>query len=121
MTDEVRSILTDAGMDVESALMRFMNNEGMLEKFLKKFKNDPSYKELIEACERKDVEAGFKAAHTLKGVAANFSFETLRAAVSDQTEEFRAGNLEPGVTLMDKVTTEYEKVVAAITKIYGDE
>ena len=121
MTDDNKALLREAGMDVSAALERFMNNDAMLEKFLKKFRNDPSYNELLEAVDARDNDRAFKAAHTLKGVAANFSFETLRAAVSDQTECFRAGNLDDGIALMPRVADEYSKVADALTKIFGEE
>lgn len=121
MTDEMRKILTDAGMDVDAALERFMNNENLMEKFLKKFRNEPTFKDLKKAIENRDLDACFRAAHTLKGVTANFSFEKLRSVVSDQTEEFRAGKLDEGIEMMPAVVEEYERVCSALTDLYGEE
>lgn len=117
MTDEIRARLTEAGMNVDDALKRFMNNEAMLEKFLKKFTADTTYQALVDAISAGDVEEAFKAAHTLKGVAANFSFETLGQKVSDACEEFRAGNLERGSALMGEITTLYDRIVNVINEI----
>ena len=39
---EKRKHLEAAGIDVQSALERFMNNEMLLERFLKKFLDDPA-------------------------------------------------------------------------------
>ena len=41
--------LTDGGIDVNEALGRFMGNEGLLERFLKKFAEDENYEKLKEA------------------------------------------------------------------------
>ena len=121
MTPETREILTNAGMEVDSALERFMGSDAMLERFLQKFRKDPSYSSLVAAVAEEKLEDAFHAAHTLKGVAANFSFEALRSIVSDQTEEFRAGRLEAGIALMPKVTEEYERVCVGLARLYGEE
>lgn len=121
MNEEIKTKLTEAGMNVDDALERFMNSESMLEKFLKKFMADPSYKSLIDAVNANDNDAAFAASHTLKGVAANFSFEELRAKSSDSCEEFRAGRFESGAEIVKGVTTAYEKIIETLTAIYGAE
>ena len=78
MREDIRAALVRAGVDVDGALERFMNNEGLLERFLKKFPADPNYGALKEALARGDADAAFRAAHTLKGVAANLSMATLQ-------------------------------------------
>jgi HPt (histidine-containing phosphotransfer) domain-containing protein len=118
MTDEIRNLLVAAGVDVDSVMERFLNNEALLERFMRKFQNDPNYKELLEAVEQKDNERAFAAAHTLKGVSGNLSLAALQKQVSDQCECFRAGEFEAGAALMPKVTAEYQRVVEALIKIY---
>lgn len=118
MTDEVRSQLVAAGVDVNSVMERFMNNEALLERFMRKFKNDPNYQQLLEAVEAKDNDKAFTAAHTLKGVAGNLSLAALQSQVSTQCELFRGGNFEEGAALMAQVTEEYERITAAIDKVY---
>ena len=41
--------LTDAGIDVNSAIERFMGNESLFERFLKKFLEDSNYHDLLAA------------------------------------------------------------------------
>jgi hypothetical protein len=118
MTDEIRDKLKDAGVDVESVMERFMNNEALLERFMRKFKNDPNYQELLDAVARKDNEGAFTAAHTLKGVSGNLSLIELQKTVSDQCECFRAGDFSSGVAMMPQVTEEYQRIVTAINTIY---
>jgi len=120
MTEENKGKLVEAGMDVDAALVRFMNNEALLEKFMKKFLADQSYLQLIGAVEEGNVESSFAAAHTLKGVAANFSFEGLRNKASDACEEFRAGNFDSGKSLIPAVTEEYDKLISVIKELYGE-
>lgn len=120
MTDEIKNKLKEAGMDIDSALVRFMGNESLMEKFMKKFIDDPSYTQLIEAIKNGNVEDAFAASHTLKGVAANFSFENLRSKASDACEEFRAGRFDSGKDLIAPVTAEYEKLIATLKEIFSE-
>ena len=67
--------LMDAGIDVDSALERFMNNEGLLEKFLAKFPADPNHDALTAAIAAGDKEKALAASHTMKGMCGNFSMK----------------------------------------------
>lgn len=118
MTTEDLEALANAGMDVPSAKERFMNNDALLEKFVKKFPEDASYKKLLEGVANRDLDTCFMSAHTLKGVAANFSFVKLGKLVSDQTEEFRAGRLDAGIEMMPQITEEYDKIVKVIKELF---
>ncbi len=120
MKDEVRSRLEHAGMNVETVMERFMNNDALLERFLKKFPNDKSYRELLEAIDRKDVDAAFAASHTLKGVSGNLSLDTLHDVVAEQTECFRNKDFEGGARMMPAVTEVYENMVAVIKEVFGE-
>ena len=114
MRDEVRAALIGAGVDVDGALERFMHNEGLLERFLKKFPADPSYGALKEALARGDVDAAFRAAHTLKGVAANLSMLELQRRVSEQVECLRAGDLEGAARLLPGIDESYARISEAL-------
>ena len=118
MTDETRNLLVEAGVEVNSVMERFMNNEALLERFMRKFKDDPNYKELLDAVEKKDTERAFTASHTLKGVSGNLSLTSLQKQVSEQCEFFRAGNFDAGAAMMDDVTKEYQRVVSGLDKVY---
>lgn len=120
MTAENKRKLELAGMNVDTALERFMGNEALLERFLKKFKNDKSYHDLLAALENKDVDAAFVSAHTLKGVSANLSLDALYQAAGRQTEFLREKDLEAGTAMMPEVTKEYENMVRVIQEVFGE-
>ena len=54
--------------------VRRLYNEKLVEKFLFKFEEDPSFENLKKALEEENLEAAFRAAHTLKGVAQNIVY-----------------------------------------------
>lgn len=118
MTEEQKKQLVDAGVDLAGVMERFMNNETLLERFMRKFKDDPSYRELCEAVSQKDNDRAFSASHTLKGVAGNLGLIDLYRMSSEQCECFRAGDFAAGEEKMQSVTKEYERVVAGITVVY---
>ena len=108
--------LTDGGIDVNEALGRFMGNEGMLERFLKKFADDENYEKLKAAVSKGDAETMLTASHTLKGVCGNLSMTELFTLFDRQVRELRAGNTEGAVALMDEIDDAYAKAVRAIDK-----
>lgn len=117
MEDVLREKLLDAGVNIETAMERFMNNEKLLEKFLKKFPQDPNYEELLVAVAEKRYEDAFKAAHTLKGVCGNLSLESLYENVCTVVELLRNGEGEEIETALPNVKAEYERVVAILETI----
>lgn len=118
MTEEAKQKLLNAGVDLDGAMERFLHNEAMYEKFLKKFLADPNYQELVAAVAEKDCNKAFTAAHTLKGVCGNLALQGLYHAIRDQVECFRADNFAEGEAMMPAVTAEYEKVVSMITTTF---
>ena len=69
MEEAAKRRLEAAGIDVDDALGRFLQNEALMMKFLGRFPADTSFSRLQEAMERGDAAQAFEAAHTLKGVA----------------------------------------------------
>lgn len=76
----------------DEVLGRFGGSEAMLLRFLKKFTQDGTYLQLEEAMKKESWEEVFRAAHTLKGLAANFGFNKLFRLSSRIVEEYRANN-----------------------------
>ena len=114
MEEHKKQQLTEAGIHVDSGLSRFMGNEGLFLKFLKKFLQDNNYQGLIQAVEKGDVREAFRFSHTLKGVCGNLSMEELYALISRQTEYFRKEDFQEGAAMMPEVSAAFEKVRKAI-------
>lgn len=100
----------------EEVLGRFAGNKMLVEKFARKFLDDPSYQTLVETMDKADYEEAFRAAHTLKGVCANLGFTQMFKVSSDLTEELRGGNPDAAKLpeMLEKVSSEYKKTVDAI-------
>lgn len=74
----------------EEVLGRFAGNKMLVEKFARKFLDDPSYQTLVDTMDKADYEEAFRAAHTLKGVCANLGFTQLFKVSSDLTKNSEA-------------------------------
>jgi len=99
--------------DYASARTRLMNDR-LIDKFVRKFVDDPTMRQLRDAVAANDRKASFSAAHTLKGVAANLSFTSLQHAASALTEQLRDGSQDPDADLMHDVSVAYIRVTDAI-------
>lgn len=86
-------------------------------RFLRLFPLDNSFPQLSEALGRGDVQTAFRAAHTLKGVAANLGLERLRALASDMTECLRRGELSGAQARLAETETAYRRVLAALEEL----
>lgn len=102
--------------DYEDVLKR-MRSEERVKKFVIMFLRDPSYQELMQAMEVSDVEAAFRAAHTLKGVYHNLAFAGQADSCVEITELLREKKLEEAGKLLPAVTKDYQSLVEEIKKI----
>lgn len=109
-TQEVYNQLHGSYTDAKSRLM----TDKLIEKFLLKFLNDPTYQQLIDAAEAGNIEESFRAAHTLKGVAANLGFTELQQSASALTEQLRDKTSLPDQTLLNEVKASYSLVTETI-------
>ena len=78
------------------------------------YEADGTFEELKQAVSEKDIEKSFRAAHTLKGVAANLSFNELAKAASELTEQLRPLKEVADTDLYTKVIRRQEKVIKGI-------
>lgn len=100
MDTNFKTQLENAGADVDTAIKRFMGNEALYIKFLTKFEKDESFANIEKYVAEKNAEEIFKAAHTLKGVAANLGLDQIAQNASDVVEIFR------GKTQFDEADTD---------------
>lgn len=81
---------TEIGSDLKAVLSR-IPSEKMVEKFVRMYAMDDSFRQLCEAVSQADWQSAFRVAHTLKGVAQNLGFDRMQDAASALTEALRGG------------------------------
>ncbi len=106
----VKEFYEITGGDYARVTELLMRDE-LIKKFVLKFAEDGSYNNLKEAIAKGDIEGAFRAAHTLKGVAANLSFARLQSAVSDLTEQLRPCTEAADPALVQRVDECYASVM----------
>lgn len=114
---DIKTFYDITGGNYEEALSRLMS-ERIMDKFVRKFTEDPGYNTLIAAMENKDMETAFRAAHTLKGTCLNLGFGKLAEVSSNLTEALRPGNPTPGEdelkAMLNAVSESYKNVIKSI-------
>ena len=109
------------GISYEDVVGR-IGNETILKKFVQKFPDDPSFKNLEEGLAEKDHEKAFRAVHTLKGICLNLGFDNLFEPSSRLTELLRGQETtEDCETLFAEVTEQYHRWIDAIQKMKTEE
>lgn len=96
--------------DVKSRL----SMDRLIEKFMLKFPDDTSMDLLNRSVASGDIQESFRAAHTLKGVAANLAFTELMERVSELTEQLRPCSAPADDALYQKVKEAYDLTIHAI-------
>lgn len=89
----------------------------LIKRFITKFLDDGSFSELCQAMQAGQREQAFRAAHTLKGVCANLSFDRLGASANQLTELLRSegdGVPEGAALVFHAVEQDYALTVEAI-------
>ena len=105
------------GVNVEDAMVRFMNNEAMLVKFLRKFVNNTNYSALKEAIAAGDKENALLHSHTLKGNCGNLSLTALYQLFTKQVELFRAEDWDGACAMMDEIEAKYTETIDGINEL----
>ncbi len=109
------------GGDYEDVFFR-LRTEERIEKFIIRFLKDESFQLLTDSLGKNQEEA-FRAAHTLKGIAQNFSFTKLFESSAELTEALRPGYETPSADvnqLYESVKRDYYIVIEAISS-YNDD
>ena len=111
--------LADAGIDVNSAIERFMGNESLFERFLKKFLEDSNYHDLLAAISSGDSEGALKSSHTLKGICGNLSMNHLFDLLTRQVSLFREQRWKEATEMMSDITESYINITQAIRRNFS--
>lgn len=95
-----------------------LGGEAMTSRFIRRFASDGSYAALTAALRTGQGQEAFRAAHTLKGIAANLGFEELREAASALTEQLRCGAVTAETApLAEAVFARYAQVMTGIAEL----
>lgn len=117
MKNTARTVLTEAGINVDTALKRFWDDEEMYFEFLNSFVEDTLMSRLKQAVQNGSVDDAFEAAHALKGLCANLSIDSMSKMIVPMVEILRGRSMEGIPEDFKGLSQTYENVCAAITKV----
>jgi hypothetical protein len=91
-----KELLVQKGFDVDGTMRRFLNNEALYIKCLKKFLNDNSFENLNKAYAEKNCQECFKYAHTMKGFVSNLGINEMYHLLIPMVEKLRIDDINIG-------------------------
>lgn len=111
------------GEDYDDVIGR-LRAESRVYKYVMKYPDDKNFDLLISSMKEKNYADAFRAAHTVKGTALNFSFNSFAAIASEITEKLRnsedtaAIEADPDLDgLIAQASEKYEKIISGIKQI----
>lgn len=105
--------LESKGFDVNGALKRFLNNEALYKKCMKKFLDDNSYEDFRQAYDAGNCNDAFRAAHTMKGIVANLGINSLYHVLVPMVEKLRVQdmNISEDAKVLESIYKEAYKII----------
>ncbi|MCR4562017.1 MAG: Hpt domain-containing protein [Bacilli bacterium] len=98
------------GADTATGISRCANKDTLYLRLVKMVPINDGFEKLYAAIEAKDLEAGFQAAHGLKGILANLSITPLLDPVVEITELLRNKTDADYSPLIEKIKEERNKL-----------
>lgn len=116
MKNRILMRLSDWGADISGGMDRFLYDEALYMKCLKRFPADPAFERLDEAVKKKDSENAYEAAHTLKGASGTLNlipfYRILSRVLKDIQGKDTAAFYLDYMKLLEQ-RKEYELLIAA--------
>lgn len=112
---EIKDFYEKLNGDFQDACERLFN-PGMVDRFVRKFPSDPSMQQLRDAVKEGDIEAQFRAVHTLKSVAGVLSFTPLFKAAWALTEQLRPRLNTADAILLEILEQEYRRTISLLSE-----
>ncbi|MCH5207833.1 MAG: hypothetical protein J1F04_03015 [Oscillospiraceae bacterium] len=113
---DILTELKNLGVNIDEAMNRFMNNEGLYIKMLAKLQPNIEKLPVLSLCEAGDNEQALANAHTLKGITGNLSLTPLFNGYTRIVELFRAGKPDDAQKMLKDILPVQDEIVACINK-----
>lgn len=108
--DELKKV----GVDIDDAMSRFMNNQALYIKFLKKFLEDKKLEDVSsEMLKKNDYRNLIEPIHTLKGLTGNMGFKTAYSLTSKIVYNLRNDSE------IDKISEIHSELLSNLSEIRG--
>lgn len=116
----LKECYTKFGGDYDAVLGR-LRREQLVQKFVYKFLDDPSFQLFETSMERKDYAEALRGVHTLKGVCQNLSFDRLFEISSQITNALKANDYDKAIEMTPQLERDYYEVIHAVEELKNAE
>ena len=108
-----KKYLEEKGFDVDGTMKRFLNNETLYLKCLRKFLDDSSFDKLKAAYQSGNCKEAFEGAHTMKGFVSNLGINEIYHLLIPMVEKLRVQdlNLDAEMNQLETLYRETYKVI----------
>jgi signal transduction histidine kinase/CheY-like chemotaxis protein len=114
--DSLLEAIAPYGVNISAGLARFAGKKEMYEKFLLKFPKDTIFETLSHAIQSEDFDAALKAAHALKGIAANLSMDTFAETAFQLEQALKQEDVNQALVLFQQVRDINEGLTEVISR-----
>lgn len=119
MSKSRKSMLIEAGIDVDGAIEILCGDEEVLETVLNIFLEDENFTKLYEAIKNEDYQNAFYAAHTLKGVFSNLCMYNLQKICVILVEKLRINDYDGVDLIVEEMKLMYDEICSVIKQEIG--
>lgn len=113
---DLKEKLSKYGIDYEDALDRVDGDEDFYKTLAMKYLTNENYVSLVAAMEVKDYDEAYKAAHALKGISGNLSFNDLFKVASEMSAALYQGEYQAAEKMLPQVTKYHKEVLEGLEK-----
>ncbi|NLU23596.1 MAG: Hpt domain-containing protein [Clostridiales bacterium] len=106
--------LNGAGISYDEGLRRFANKPELYQKYLVKFFDDPTFRDLGACLVSGRYEEAFRCAHTLKGMTGNLSMTDFYCGICKLVEVLRSRQTEGVDTMYRELVALYDRAKEAV-------
>lgn len=116
MDSNEKEMLVQNGFDVDGAMHRFLNNEVLYKKCMRKYLDDTSFDDLIAAVNDGNCNEAFKAAHTMKGFVSNLGIDCLYHILIPMVDKLRVQdmNIADELKVLEEVHKRTYKIIETL-------
>ena len=108
--------LSKYGIDYADALDRVDGDGDFYKTLAMKYLENDNYNNLVSAMDVKDFDEAYKAAHALKGISGNLSFNDLFTSSAEVSDALFQGEYQAAEKLLPQVTADNKKVLEGLEK-----
>ncbi len=113
--DSLLEAIAPYGVNTSAGLSRLAGNRKVYENILLKFPKDKNFETLSNAIRLEDFNTALKAAHSLRGITANLSMETLAEMFFQLEQALKQENYQEALGIFDRAKALHE----SLTEIMG--